>query len=57
MIVPEAKVEHIQSVTLNRQPREKRDEMMWGELDKFIDKHGKHRLAGHPDYIKWKRRA
>lgn len=55
MIVPDAVVEHKQSVTLNDCDPQEYDELTWGQLDVFIRKYGSHRLGGHPDYLRWKR--
>lgn len=55
MLVPDARVRHLGSVTLNAQSSEHHDELTWGQLDKFIKKYGGHRLARHPEYLRWKR--
>lgn len=54
MLVPDAKVEHLQSVTLNRQSSAEHDELTWGSLDVFIQLYGGHRLQNHPNYLRWK---
>lgn len=52
MLVPGARVEHLGSVTLKTSPHQ--DELTWGQLDKFIQKHGGHELMVHPKYQKWR---
>lgn len=52
MIVPDAVIEHVQSMTLNTKPS--RDELTWKQIDIFAEKYGSHRLQVHPEYLRWK---
>lgn len=54
MLVPDSRVEHLTSVTLNGEPAEVQDDLTWGGIHTFIRKYGSHRLGTHPGYIKWK---
>jgi GT2 family glycosyltransferase len=57
MIVPSSIVEHDQSSTLKTTSESSRDELTWGQLDKFIAKYGSHRMQDHPDFVRWKSSA
>jgi len=57
MIVPSSIVEHDQSSTLKTTYQSSRDELTWGQLDKFIAKYGSHRMQNHPDFLRWKSSA
>lgn len=54
MLVPDAKVEHLGSVTLDRQSPAVIDALKWANLDIFIRKYGGHRLSNHPEFLAWK---
>ena len=55
MLVPDARVEHVQSVTLRRQDPGVRDELTWKQLDIFERQYGPHRLARNAHYQRWKK--
>lgn len=53
MLVPGSQVEHIQSVTLSREPHP--DELTWKQIDIFNQKYGPHYLSRDPRFLIWKR--
>jgi GT2 family glycosyltransferase len=52
MLVPEAKVEHGQSMTLKRSPDQA--QLKWRQLANFETKYGRHNFSDDPDYLAWK---
>lgn len=54
MIVPDALVEHLQSVSLRR--RTDSDDLTWKNIDIFNRKYGRHRLAEDPRFLAWEHR-
>jgi GT2 family glycosyltransferase len=54
MLVPGARVQHLQSVTLRQRPDI--DDLTWAQLEIFEAKYGPHRLHRDPRYLRWKRR-
>lgn len=54
MLVSDALVEHVQSVTLNTASGPDRDDLTWKQVDLFAAKYGGHRLQSHPGYRRWK---
>jgi hypothetical protein len=54
MLVPASEVEHIQSVTLKQRDSAVQDDFTWGQLNKFEQEHGPHRLARNASYLRWK---
>jgi GT2 family glycosyltransferase len=53
MLVPSSRVEHLQSVTLMREPDPY--DLTWKQIDIFGQKYGPHWMSRDPKYLMWKR--
>lgn len=53
MLVPDSRVEHLQSVTLKREPHPY--ELTWKQIDIFNQKYGPHRMSRDPRFLLLKR--
>lgn len=53
MLVKNSIVDHLRSVTLNKQSDAVQNELKWRNLYIFNTKYGKNKFAEHPSYITW----
>jgi hypothetical protein len=53
MLVPDSRVEHLQSATLARHPYPY--ELTWRQIEIFNQKYGPHRMSRDPRFLIWKR--
>lgn len=53
MLVPGSRVEHLQSVTLMREPHPY--ELTWKQIEIFNQKYGPHRMSRDPRFLMWQR--
>ena len=51
MLVPDAVVEHLQSVTLRLAPD--MDDLTWAQVDIFNRKYGRNKFADDPRFLAW----
>lgn len=54
MLVVDSIVKHLGSITLNSETRTRYSNLTWAGIDRFNQKYGTHRLAGHPNFKQWK---
>lgn len=57
MLVPTALVEHLQSTTLNTLTQQQRDDLTFGQLDKFNKKYNQNKFSDSLNFQQWKERS
>lgn len=51
MIVPEAQIRHLGSITLKEQSQEVRDKYCWGDIEDFNRRFGHNKFVDNPNYL------